>query len=57
MLSAYVAPIAGRYLDTLVRRLGDSGMAGPPFIMQSNGGLTSVAMARRTAISEQGAAC
>ncbi len=58
VLSAYVAPITGRYLETLAKRLAAGGMAGPPFIMQSNGGLASVAMARRNpvALAESGPA-
>ncbi len=42
VLSAYVLPIAKRYLIDLERKLKENGLKNPPFIMQSNGGITSV---------------
>jgi N-methylhydantoinase A len=58
VLSAYVAPVVDRYLQSLERRLGDGGMNRPPFIMQSNGGIVTVGAARRNpvALAESGPA-
>lgn len=40
-LNAYVGPVASRYVDNLERRLNESGIVSPKFIMQSNGGTTT----------------
>ena len=42
VLSAYVQPIAHRYLDRLTQRLSDAGMRCTPYIMQSNCGVDTV---------------
>jgi len=42
VLSAYVHPTAQGYLDRLERRLGESGVRAPVYIMQSNGGVATV---------------
>jgi N-methylhydantoinase A len=42
VLSAYVHPRAQGYLDRLERRLGESGVRAPVYIMQSNGGVATV---------------
>jgi N-methylhydantoinase A len=51
VLSAYVSPVADRYLSTLESRLQADGMNRPPYIMQSNGGVTTVGDARRNPIA------
>lgn len=51
VLSAYIHPIANRYLDSLERRLIGEGFAGHAFIMQSNGGVATVAAARENPIA------
>ncbi len=51
VLSAYVAPVTDRYLSTLEGRLQAGGMNRAPYIMQSNGGVTTVADARRNPIA------
>jgi N-methylhydantoinase A len=47
VLNAYVGPVVSRYLDSLSTRLADGGFRGRLLIMQSNGGIMSVEMARR----------
>lgn len=42
VLSAYILPIARRYLANLESKLKDVGMKNNPYIMQSNGGITTV---------------
>ncbi len=42
VLSAYVHPTAQGYLDRLERRLDESGVRAPVYIMQSNGGVATV---------------
>jgi len=42
VLSAYVQPIAHRYLDDLTGRLEEAGMTCTPYIMQSNCGVDTV---------------
>ncbi len=44
VLSAYVQPVAARYLDGLYRALGDRGLKQSPYIMQSNCGVDSLAV-------------
>ena len=51
VLSAYVSPVADRYLSTLESRLQAEGMNRPPYIMQSNGGVTTVSDARSNPIA------
>lgn len=51
VLSAYVAPVADRYLSTLETRLQAGGMNQAPYIMQSNGGVTTVGDARDNPIA------
>ena len=41
VLNAYVGPVASRYVDNLERRLLETGVASPKYIMQSNGGTTT----------------
>ena len=51
VLSAYVQPTAGRYLRRLSDGLARQGFAGSPYVMQSNGGIDSLAAAARTPIT------
>lgn len=51
VLSAYVQPIARRYLDRLRRKLEAGGFSGSLYIMQSNGGVDTVAAASQTPIT------
>lgn len=51
VLSAYVQPIAARYLDELEAGLRAGGYRAPLYIMQSNCGVDSVAHARETPIT------
>ncbi len=51
VLSAYVHPIARRYLGALESGLKELGLASPPYIMQSNGGVTTVEGARSNPIA------
>jgi len=48
--NAYVGPKVNNYLGDLERRLRSEGFAGSLMIMQSNGGLSDVEMARRQCI-------
>jgi len=41
-LSAYVLPIAKKYLNNLEERLKQKGLPNTPYIMQSNGGITTL---------------
>ncbi len=50
-MSAYVQPIAHRYLDDLTARLADAGMTYTPYIMQSNCGVDTVRNARAVPIT------
>ena len=50
-LSAYVQPIAHRYLDRLTDRLSGAGMTCTPYIMQSNCGVDTVRSARQIPIT------
>jgi N-methylhydantoinase A len=49
LVSAYVTPVIAGYLSRLAERLAGGGLAGPLFVMQSNGGITSAARAVRRA--------
>ncbi len=51
VMSAYVQPIAHRYLDDLTGRLSDAGMTCTPYIMQSNCGIDTVKNARQIPIT------
>ncbi|MBN8499656.1 MAG: hydantoinase/oxoprolinase family protein [Sphingomonadales bacterium] len=51
VLSAYVHPIAKRYLGQLESGLREKGLASTPYIMQSNGGVTTVEGARNNPIA------
>lgn len=51
VLSAYVQPIAARYLDDLANGLRDGGYKAPLYIMQSNCGVDTVEHARETPIT------
>jgi N-methylhydantoinase A len=48
--NAYVGPKVSQYLGDLERRLGDHRFTGSLMIMQSNGGLSDIEMARRQCI-------
>jgi N-methylhydantoinase A len=48
--NAYVRPLAEKYLDRLEAALREVGVAGPLFLMLSNGGLTHVAEAKRAPV-------
>ena len=51
VLSAYVQPVAHRYLDRLTSVLYDAGMRCTPYIMQSNCGVDTVQSARQIPIT------
>jgi N-methylhydantoinase A len=51
VLSAYVQPVAHRYLDDLTSALFDAGMRCTPYIMQSNCGVDTVKSARQIPIT------
>jgi N-methylhydantoinase A len=51
VLSAYVQPVALRYLDDLTSTLYDAGMRCTPYIMQSNCGVDTVKSARQIPIT------
>jgi N-methylhydantoinase A len=51
VLSAYVQPIAHRYLDSLTGCLTEAGMQCTPYIMQSNCGVDTVKSARQIPIT------
>ncbi len=51
VLSAYVQPIAHRYLDSLTISLSKAGMTCTPYIMQSNCGVDTVKSARQIPIT------
>ncbi|MDR6146195.1 N-methylhydantoinase A [Sphingomonas sp. SORGH_AS870] len=51
VLSAYVSPIARRYIERLESRLADGGFAGKPYMMQSNGGIATVDAAKANPIT------
>jgi N-methylhydantoinase A len=50
-LSAYVQPVAHRYLDDLTGALSEAGMQCTPYIMQSNCGVDTVKSARQIPIT------
>ena len=49
VVNAYVGPVLERYLHRLGERLAEAGYSGPVLIMQSHGGLATVADASRLA--------
>ena len=49
VVNAYVGPVLERYLHRLAERLAEAGYSGPVLIMQSHGGLATVADAIRLA--------
>ena len=51
VLSAYIHPIARKYIDSLEEKLGRAGFRGSPYMMQSNGGIATVEAARANPIS------
>lgn len=51
VLSAYVQPVAARYLEKLDEGLKSRGFAGRPYIMQSNCGVDSLEATSRTPIT------
>lgn len=51
VLAAYVHPTAEAYIERLEHRLGEGGFPGRPFMMQSNGGITTSEAAKRNPIS------
>ncbi|WP_239018190.1 hydantoinase/oxoprolinase family protein [Sphingomonas flavalba] len=51
VLSAYVAPTVERYVGALRHGLSERGLAGAPYIMQSNGGIATVAAVCRNPIT------
>ena len=51
VLSAYVAPIAGQYLERLERGLRAANVAGQLYVMQSNGGVDSISATREIPIT------
>jgi N-methylhydantoinase A len=51
VLSAFVHPVAKRYIERLERRLAEAGLKHPPYMMQSNGGIATAEAARRNPIS------
>ena len=50
-LTAYVHPVAKRYLEKLSGELDRGGFRGAPYIMQSNGGIETVAAVTRNPIT------
>ena len=51
VLSAYVHPIAERYIGTLEAKLSAQGFTGKPYMMQSNGGITTARAAKANPIT------
>ena len=51
VLSAFVQPVTSRYLDSLAAGLSERGVSVTPFMLQSNGGATTVAAAARNPVS------
>jgi N-methylhydantoinase A len=52
VINAYLQPILARYVESLDRRLDDTGVATrQKYIMQSNGGMSTFAEAARTAVT------
>ena len=51
VLAAYVHPIANRYIESLETQLAAGGFDGKAFMMQSNGGIATVAAAKANPIA------
>lgn len=51
VLSAYVSPIARRYIERLEQRLAEAGFSERPYMMQSNGGIATVETAKANPIA------
>ncbi|MCF6196591.1 MAG: hydantoinase/oxoprolinase family protein [Emcibacter sp.] len=51
VLSAYVHPIAQKYIESLESKLAGEGFTEPPYMMQSNGGIATVQSAKDNPIS------
>jgi N-methylhydantoinase A len=51
VLTAYVHPVAKRYLGRLKQELAGAGFRGAPYIMQSNGGIETLEASTRNPIS------
>lgn len=51
VLSSYVHPIAKKYIESLQQKLGSAGFEQQPYMMQSNGGITTVANAMENPIT------
>lgn len=51
VLSAYVHPIAKKYIESLEAHLADGGFAKKPYMMQSNGGIATVDAAKDNPIA------
>ena len=51
VLSAYIHPIAQKYIESLEHKLAAAGFRGKPYIMQSNGGIATVEAAKANPIS------
>ena len=46
VVNSYVGPASSRYLEQLARTLAERGLSRPPFIMQADGGVVPVELAR-----------
>ncbi|MDA5194154.1 hydantoinase/oxoprolinase family protein [Govanella unica] len=51
VLSAYVHPIAKKYIESLEQKLKDGGFTQKPYMMQSNGGIATVEAAKNNPIT------
>jgi N-methylhydantoinase A len=51
VLAAYVAPIARRYIESLECKMGEAGFGGSLYMMQSNGGISTVEAAKTNPIT------
>lgn len=51
VLNSYVGPTTERYLSTLVNSLKDTGIAPKPYVMHSNGGMSTVERTKRVPIN------
>jgi len=51
VLSAYVHPIAQKYIESLERKLAEGGFREHPYMMQSNGGIATVQSAKDNPIT------
>jgi len=51
VVNGYVQPLIGRYLDSLAERLERAGYSGKVLVIQSNGGVMSLDVAKRFAVN------